>query len=67
MNDIQICIYDRVTLANGNEGEVQFMGMIEGKNGIFYGIKLDEPIGKNNGSVGDIQYFQCKAVHTFRK
>lgn len=56
---MDICIYDRVTLQNGKEGEVQFMGMIEGKDGVFYGIKLDEPQGKNDGTFEEIQYFEC--------
>ena len=54
-----ICIYDRVTLSNGKVGEVQLMGMIEGKEGVFYGIKLDEPQGKNNGSHDKVKYFEC--------
>ena len=56
---MDICIYDRVTLHNGMTGTVQFMGMIEGKDGIFYGIKLDEAQGKNNGTFDDVRYFQC--------
>ena len=59
MEDLEICIYDRVTLSNQKQGEVQFMGIIEGKQGLFYGVKLDGPDGKNDGSVGDIKYFDC--------
>eukprot|EP01084_Bolivina_argentea_P234325 394502_1 len=54
-----ICIHDRVTLHNDNEGEIKFMGMIEGKSDIYYGIKLDTDIGKNNGMFESIQYFEC--------
>ena len=57
----QICIYDRVTLHNGLQGSVQFMG---GRpNGIFYGIKLDESKGTNNGTFNEIKYFECEDKH----
>eukprot|EP00484_Ammonia_sp_Unknown_P030416 CAMPEP_0197036816 /NCGR_PEP_ID=MMETSP1384-20130603/14199_1 /TAXON_ID=29189 /ORGANISM="Ammonia sp." /LENGTH=1484 /DNA_ID=CAMNT_0042467033 /DNA_START=103 /DNA_END=4557 /DNA_ORIENTATION=+ len=58
-DEIEVCIYDRVTLLNGQQGEVVFMGIIQGKNGIFYGIKLDGPQGKNNGSFENVKYFEC--------
>ena len=54
-----VCIYDRVTLQNGKTGIVQFMGPLPNKQKTYYGIKLDEAVGKNNGYVGDIQYFEC--------
>eukprot|EP01084_Bolivina_argentea_P255992 430824_1 len=64
MSSINICIYDRVTLNNGKQGEVQFMGPIEGKgDSIFYGIKLDEQQGKNNGTANNIRYFECTNNH----
>lgn len=28
--------------------------------GLWAGIELDEPVGKNNGSVGGVQYFVCQ-------
>ena len=57
--DFKCCIRDRVTLFNGQMGEIHFMGAIEDKDGIFYGIKLDAPNGKNNGTVNGIKYFEC--------
>jgi len=59
MEELEICIYDRVTLSNQKQGEVQFIGMLEGKDGIYYGVKLDGPDGKNDGSVGSVKYFDC--------
>eukprot|EP01084_Bolivina_argentea_P178067 307848_1 len=59
MSDLGICIYDRVTLGNGMTGEVHFMGVISGKEGMFYGIKLDGQQGKNNGTYANIKYFSC--------
>ncbi|XP_069464816.1 CAP-Gly domain-containing linker protein 4 isoform X6 [Ambystoma mexicanum] len=33
------------------------------KQGFWYGIELDKPHGKNDGSVGGVQYFTCAPKH----
>eukprot|EP01084_Bolivina_argentea_P121734 215724_1 len=60
MADNKICIYDEVTLYNGQQGQIYFMGAIEDKDGLFYGIKLNEKKGKNNGTVKEVKYFECE-------
>lgn len=40
-------------------GTVMYNGELEGKNGIFIGVKYDEPLGKNDGSVQGKRYFTC--------
>uniref|UniRef100_A0A673KFC3 CAP-Gly domain-containing protein n=1 Tax=Sinocyclocheilus rhinocerous TaxID=307959 RepID=A0A673KFC3_9TELE len=46
---------------NGNKpGYVQFIGGTQFAPGQWAGIVLDEPIGKNNGSVAEVRYFQCE-------
>lgn len=46
---------------NGNKpGYVQFIGGTQFAPGQWAGIVLDEPIGKNDGSVAGIRYFQCE-------
>lgn len=46
---------------NGNKpGYVQFIGGTQFAPGQWAGIVLDEPIGKNDGSVAGIHYFQCE-------
>lgn len=40
-------------------GRLRFCGTTEFASGQWAGIELDEPEGKNNGSVGKIQYFKC--------
>lgn len=32
-------------------------------SGIWLGIELDKPSGKNNGSVGGVKYFSCPPKH----
>ncbi|KAL7736706.1 hypothetical protein ACLKA6_015565 [Drosophila palustris] len=40
-------------------GTIMYNGELEGKTGIFIGVKYDEPLGKNNGSVNGKVYFVC--------
>ncbi|XP_055483232.1 CAP-Gly domain-containing linker protein 4 isoform X2 [Psammomys obesus] len=50
---------DRVVIAGQKVGTLRFCGTTEFANGQWAGIELDEPEGKNNGSVGRVQYFKC--------
>lgn len=46
---------------NGDKpGFVQFIGSTQFAPGQWAGIVLDEPIGKNDGSVAGVRYFQCE-------
>lgn len=46
---------------NGSKpGYVQFIGGTQFAPGQWAGIVLDEPIGKNDGSVAGVRYFQCE-------
>nr|XP_020825947.1 CAP-Gly domain-containing linker protein 1 isoform X4 [Phascolarctos cinereus] len=48
---------------NGNKpGFIQFLGETQFAPGQWAGIVLDEPIGKNDGSVAGIRYFQCEPL-----
>lgn len=42
-------------------GTVMYNGPLEGKTGIFIGVKYDEPLGKNDGSVQGHRYFTCSS------
>lgn len=48
---------------NGNKpGYIQFLGETQFAPGQWAGIVLDEPIGKNDGSVAGVRYFECEAL-----
>ncbi|XP_049548684.1 tubulin-folding cofactor B-like [Anopheles darlingi] len=40
-------------------GEIMYAGRLPGKCGYFVGVKFDEPVGVNDGSVDGKRYFQC--------
>ena len=48
---------------NGNKpGFIQFVGETQFAPGQWAGIVLDEPIGKNDGSVAGVRYFKCEPL-----
>ncbi|XP_015232280.1 PREDICTED: CAP-Gly domain-containing linker protein 1-like isoform X2 [Cyprinodon variegatus] len=57
---IDFQIGDRVWVNGNKPGYVQFIGGTQFAPGQWAGIVLDEPIGKNDGSVAGVRYFQCE-------
>uniref|UniRef100_A0A182M1C2 CAP-Gly domain-containing protein n=1 Tax=Anopheles culicifacies TaxID=139723 RepID=A0A182M1C2_9DIPT len=51
----------RVTSKNNpiRLGTVMYKGPLDGKPGVFIGVKFDEPLGVNDGSMNGKRYFDC--------
>ena len=47
-------------LAGGQMGVVKYIGAIDVDEGVFIGVELSEPVGKNDGSVAGKRYFRCR-------
>lgn len=58
----ELSIGQRCT-ANELSGIIRFVGETQFAPGIWIGVELDNPEGKNNGTVQDILYFDCRANH----
>lgn len=62
LGDVSIPIGALVEVPNGR-GTVKFVGMTQFAAGIWVGLELESQTGKNNGTVQDIKYFECKEGH----
>lgn len=51
-------IGDRCWISGTKLGKVAFLGETRFAQGEWAGVALDEPTGKNDGSVGGVRYFQ---------
>ena len=55
-----IAVGDRVLAEGGKPGMIAFLGPTKFAHGVWVGVVLDTPEGKNNGSVAGVQYFDCE-------
>eukprot|EP00746_Dinoflagellata_sp_MGD_P115362 gnl/MRDRNA2_/MRDRNA2_51509_c0_seq1.p1 gnl/MRDRNA2_/MRDRNA2_51509_c0~~gnl/MRDRNA2_/MRDRNA2_51509_c0_seq1.p1 ORF type:complete len:185 (+),score=32.11 gnl/MRDRNA2_/MRDRNA2_51509_c0_seq1:131-685(+) len=58
-----IAVGTNVTTSAGLIGTVRWVGQVAGKSGVFAGVALEEPKGKNSGNANGQQYFTCKPMH----
>jgi hypothetical protein len=52
-----------VGVRGGLVGKVAWTGSVHYAAGDWVGVVLDEPAGKNNGTVKGVAYFECPAQH----
>ncbi|XP_078278603.1 CAP-Gly domain-containing linker protein 2 isoform X2 [Rhinoraja longicauda] len=55
-------IGDRIWVNGLKPGIIQFLGEAQFAPGKWAGVVLDEPVGKNDGSVGGVRYFECEPL-----
>ncbi|KAL3858247.1 hypothetical protein ACJMK2_012844, partial [Sinanodonta woodiana] len=53
-------IGDRVFVSGSKPGFISYLGETQFAPGEWAGVVLDEPVGKNDGSVSGVHYFQCE-------
>lgn len=53
-------IGDRVWVGGTKPGHITYIGETQFAPGEWAGVVLNEPVGKNDGSVAGVRYFQCE-------
>ncbi|GFO03242.1 Cap-gly domain-containing linker protein 3 [Plakobranchus ocellatus] len=58
-----LALGDKIMVGGVKSGTLRYCGPTEFASGVWAGVELDEPAGKNNGSVGGFSYFTCSDGH----
>nr|CAB3231649.1 CAP-Gly domain-containing linker protein 1 [Phallusia mammillata] len=56
-------IGDKVLVSGTKLGRIQYLGECQFAPGQWAGVVLENPAGKNDGSVSGVRYFQCEPLH----
>ena len=62
-NTDMLMVGQEVWVDGSKKGRIAYIGTVHFSKGEMAGVHLDEPIGKNNGTVGGILYFQTQPRH----
>ena len=62
-NTDMLMVGQEVWVDGNKKGRIAYIGTVHFSKGEMAGVHLDEPIGKNNGMVGGILYFQTQPRH----
>ena len=57
-------VHDQVVLKKKREGVIQYIGRVQGKKGVWFGVEItNNQIGKHSGVLDNIEYFRCRKPH----
>ena len=57
-----VAVGERV-ISKGRKGVVQYVGPVSFASGVWYGVELDKAVGRHDGSVEGVFYFNCLPNH----
>lgn len=57
---MSLVVGDRVKLGSKYCGTVEYIGELHGKEGVWVGLRLDDPVGTNNGIYAGMRYFTAE-------
>ncbi|CDW60051.1 CAP GLY domain containing protein [Trichuris trichiura] len=57
---VNLRLGDQVVVSGYKQGTLRYLGTTDFAAGVWAGIELDQPYGKNDGSVQGKRYFACK-------
>lgn len=55
-----LALGDKVQLGTRYSGTVEYIGNLAGKDGVWVGLRLDDPLGTNDGMYNGVRYFYAK-------
>ena len=63
MSGLEISPGSVITLTDGRQGTIRFIGTTHFAVGDWIGVELNDATGKNDGAVQGERYFDCEAGH----
>ncbi|XP_064477315.1 CAP-Gly domain-containing linker protein 3-like isoform X2 [Ornithodoros turicata] len=63
LQSLGLKIGDQVAIGGAKVGILRYCGTIHFAAGVWAGVELYDPLGKNDGSLGGISYFHCDMNH----